>query len=183
MARMAGCSACRSPKSAVSACKGIPKAPQQADHRRYLQRALEKATESVSQGGFPAGSVLVRDGKIIAETTSLGNIQNDPTAHSDLAAIRHGCVALSAPAIPGTTLYSSLQPCLMCFGAAYWAGINAIFYACSKDKLSPEYYGGNYSPTKINGLMLNPIRMHHITELENDALSIVRQWELKNGLQ
>ena len=91
--------------------------------REYLQIAIAQAKESIKQGGFPAGAVVVKDGKIIARGISIGSILNDPTSHAETVSIREACRALKISNLEGATLYGNLEPCSMCFLVVNWAGI------------------------------------------------------------
>ncbi len=145
--------------------------------KEFLLKAIEKAKESVAQGGFPAGAVLVLNGEIISSGICLGGALNDPTSHGELVSIREACKKLQTTNISGAVLYSSMQPCLMCFGAAMWSGVSKIVFACSKDKVLAEYYGGHYHVVEINKELLRPIEILQIPELEDVSLEIVRNWE------
>jgi len=87
------------------------------DDKQYLKLAIEQAKKSVMEGGFPAGAIVVKDGKIISEGVSLGRKLNDPTEHAETSAIRKGCKNLGSY-LDGAILYASLQPCIMCFSVA-----------------------------------------------------------------
>lgn len=145
--------------------------------REFLTQAIEKAKESVAQGGFPAGAIVVKNGKIIGEGISIGNKLNDPTSHGEIAAIREACKNLGTSDLSGSTLYASMQPCLMCHGASMWSGISKIVFACSKEKVSDEYYGGHYQTSTINSELICPIELLHFSELEKESLTIVHEWE------
>lgn len=144
---------------------------------KFLKLAIEKAENSITKGGFPAGAVIVKDGKILGEGISIGNILNDPTSHGEMASIRDACKKLKTSDLSGSTLYSSMQPCLMCLGASMWSSISRIVFACPKEKVSAEYYGGNYQLSAINSKLAKPIELKHMPELENESLSIVSKWE------
>lgn len=146
-------------------------------HHNFLCMAIALAEKSVGMGGFPAGSVLVKDGKVISEAVSVGNLIHDPTSHSDLAAIRTASVREGRSDLSGSILYSSVQPCLMCLGASAWAGVSGIFYACAQDRLDAAYYGGHYKGHEINASFLRPINMVHCQDLEDKSLNVVRSWE------
>lgn len=143
----------------------------------FLKKAIEKAKESVAQGGFPAGAVVVKDGKIIGEGISIGNKLNDPTSHGEMVAIREACKNLQTSDLSGSILYASLQPCLMCLGGAMWSSISKIVFACAQNKVSPDYYGGHYDLAKINPDLIRPLELIHFSELEEESLAIVRKWE------
>lgn len=146
-----------------------------------MQRAIKLAEESVAKGGFPAGSVLTLNGQIIAEGISIGNILNDPTSHSELATIRSACTTHDTSHLENAVLYASMQPCVMCLGAAMWGGIREIFYACRQSEVSAEYYGGHYHGADINAQFLDPIKLTHMQDHEAASLSVVKSWEAKLG--
>jgi tRNA(Arg) A34 adenosine deaminase TadA len=149
----------------------------QNQDKEFLIKALEKAKESAEMGGFPAGAIIVKDGKIIGSGISTGNILKDSTSHGEMASIRDACKNLGSGDLSGAILYDSVQPCLMCFGATMWSGISIIVFACSKEKVSPEYYGGHYHIDDINNDLIRPIEMVQIPELEEESLSLVKEWE------
>lgn len=145
----------------------------------YLKRSLELAKESVKQGGFPAGALVVKDGKILAEGISIGNKLNDPTAHAETTAIRAACQELQTTSLEGATLYGSLQSCVMCLSVANWAGISRIVYACRKtpEMVSKGYYEGATDNERMNGENNRKIELVFIPDLESESLEIVREWE------
>jgi tRNA(Arg) A34 adenosine deaminase TadA len=103
-----------------------------ADHEPFLRRAIElsakAALEFRSGGAF--GAVIVRDGRIIAEGMNRVVASHDPTWHAEMEAIRLACAGVAQDfKLPGCILYSSAEPCPMCAAAAYWAGIERIYYA------------------------------------------------------
>ena len=98
----------------------------------FLRRAIALATQNVETGaGGPFGSVIVRDGRIVAEGVNTVTAANDPTAHAEVNAIRAASKALRTFSLAGCQLYSSCEPCPMCLAAAYWARIEAIYYGAS----------------------------------------------------
>lgn len=145
--------------------------------KQFLQHAIEKAKQSVEQGGFPAGAVVVKNGEVVGEGVSVGNKLCDPTAHGEMASIRSACHKLETVDLSDCVLYASMQPCLMCLGATMWSAIPKIVYACPKAKVSDEYYGGHYRPNNINSDLTKPIEIIHLDELENESLAIVLDWE------
>ncbi len=147
------------------------------DDKQFLQKAIMKAKESVVQGGFPAGAIVVRNGEIVGEGISVGNKLNDPTSHGEMASIREACKNLQTSDLSDSVLYASMQPCLMCLGASMWSAIPKIVFACPKEKVSTDYYGGHYQPSAINSELARPIELVHFAELEGESLTIVREWE------
>lgn len=148
---------------------------------QFLKLAIEQARKSVKQGGFPAGAVVVKDGIIIAKGVSLGFKLNDPTSHAETVATRKACKKLKTIDLTGAVLYASLQPCLMCFSVANWAGISRIVYACRKtdDMVKKGYYEGETDIYTVNGSNRRKIKLVHISDNEEESLRIVKDWEKK----
>ena len=147
----------------------------------FMQAAIDAARESVAKGGFPSGAVIVRDGKIVGRGLSIGNVLHDPTSHGEVAAIRHACTALQTTSLANCELYTALEPCLMCLGAAKWSGIEKIRYACSHTRVSPEYYAGHYKTDDINRQLVPPLDIAPMPEWEDAALDVVRDWKKSLG--
>lgn len=147
------------------------------DDKEFLLKAIEKAKESISKGGFPAGAVIVKEGRVVGEGIALGNKLNDPTSHPEMESIRSACKEYNTTNLTGCTLYASMEPCVMCLGASMWSSISRIVYALSKSKVSTEYYGGSYDQGEINTKFNHPIEIVHLSELEEDSLKVVREWE------
>ena len=99
----------------------------------FMQVALEEAQASGREGGFPVGSVIVRDGAIIGRGRNRFTQSGDPTTHAELEAIRDATVgvggARSADALEGATCYTTMMPCEMCTGALIRFGIAAVVVA------------------------------------------------------
>jgi guanine deaminase len=108
---------------------------------------------------------------------ALVTMLNDPTSHGEIAAIRAACKTLQTSSLPDTVLYTSMQPCLMCMAAAMWSSIPKIVFACAKDKVSADYYGGSYQIVEINKTLTRPMKLVHLSELEQESLTVVHRWE------
>ena len=98
-----------------------------------MQRAIELSIESINSGGGPFGSVIVKDNKIISEGMNRVTVNNDPTAHGEIVAIRLATKSLNNFNLKGCELYSSTEPCPMCLYAIYWARINKVYYANTRN--------------------------------------------------
>jgi guanine deaminase len=98
----------------------------------FLRRAIEIASDGINSGGGPFGAVIVKDGKIISEAYNRVVLNNDPTAHAELLAIREASSVLKNHDLTDCTLYTSCEPCPMCLGAIYWAGIKKVVYSCDR---------------------------------------------------
>ncbi len=82
--------------------------------------------------GGPFGCVVVKDGKIVGRGNNKVTSNNDPTAHAEIIAIRDACKNLNSFQLEGCEIYTSCEPCPMCFGAIYWARPDKVFYGCSQ---------------------------------------------------
>jgi guanine deaminase len=121
--------------------------------KTFLKRAIELAEESILNGGGPFGAVIIKDDKIISEASNRVVLNNDPTAHAEILAIRQASAILKSHELNECILYSSCEPCPMCLGAIYWSGIQKVVYAC--DRTDAEEAG--FSDRLIyNEIMLDP---------------------------
>lgn len=94
-----------------------------------MREAIDISIQSVKSGGGPFGAVIVKDGCVLAKCSNSVTLENDPTAHAEVNAIREACQLLGDFSLEGATLYSSCEPCPMCLSAAYWAKIDKIYFA------------------------------------------------------
>ncbi len=96
--------------------------------------AIRLAQEHMEAGhGGPFGAVIVQGGQIIAEGWNQVTTANDPTAHAEVVAIRNAASRLNRFSLEGCTLYTSCEPCPMCLAAAYWARVDRVVYAATRE--------------------------------------------------
>ncbi len=98
------------------------------DDLRFMRRALELAEEAERQGEVPVGAVVVLEGEIVGEGFNAPISEHDPTAHAEIRALRAAARRLGNYRLPGTTLYVTLEPCVMCAGAMIHARIQRLVY-------------------------------------------------------
>ena len=98
-----------------------------------MQAALHAAARAAQQGEVPVGAVLVHQNNVIATATNAKETQHDATCHAELLAIRQASAQRKAWRLLDTTLYVTLEPCLMCSGAIYQARITRLVFA-AEDK-------------------------------------------------
>ncbi|MFB6349349.1 tRNA adenosine(34) deaminase TadA [Moraxella sp. ZJ142] len=102
---------------------------------QMMAHALDLAKQGMACGEVPVGAVLVCDGQIIGEGYNQPISCHDATAHAEIVAIKDACRRLQNYRLPaGTTLYVSLEPCTMCFGAMIHARVGRVVYATSEPK-------------------------------------------------
>ena len=109
------------------------------EDRRFMKMACDLACENIDRGGGPFGAVIVKDGEVIAAAGNSVTLDNDPTAHAEVNAIRKACSLTRNFKLDGCVVYSSCEPCPMCLSALYWAGVSRIYYgntAADADRIS-----------------------------------------------
>ncbi|HET7889262.1 MAG TPA: nucleoside deaminase [Bradyrhizobium sp.] len=107
----------------------------QADEH-FLKRTFEVARRSMTHGNHPFGAILVgRDRKILIETENGYMPAHDGTAHAERLLATEACRRFKAEDLAGATIYSSAEPCAMCSGAIYWAGVGRLVYGLSEARL------------------------------------------------
>lgn len=100
----------------------------------FMREALKEAQKAFDAGEVPVGAVVVCEGQIIARAHNLTERLNDVTAHAEMQAITAAANHLGGKYLDQCTLYVSLEPCLMCAGAIFWAQTGRLVYAASDDK-------------------------------------------------
>ena len=144
--------------------------------RIFLTKAIEIASNAISEGGGPFGSVIVKDGIIISEAFNRVVLNNDPTAHAEILAIRQASSVLRSHDLDGCALYSSCEPCPMCLGAIYWSGIKKVVYSC--DRTDAENAG--FSDKLIyNEIKLEPSKrkISFIRLTDSGGEEVFRKWD------
>jgi tRNA(Arg) A34 adenosine deaminase TadA len=96
----------------------------------FMRRAIELSRQKMEENhGGPFGAVVVRQGRIIGEGWNMVTSANDPTAHAEVTAIRNACKTIGDFKLEGCEIYTSCEPCPMCLAAIYWARLEKIYYA------------------------------------------------------
>ncbi len=97
-----------------------------------MKQAAEEAKAGIRAGhGGPFGCVIVKDGEVIGSGHNEVILQQDPTCHGEMVAIRRACQHLGTFHLAGCELYTTAEPCPMCRGAILWAGISKVYYGCT----------------------------------------------------
>ena len=145
---------------------------------KFMTRAIELSIESVNIGGGPFGSIIVKDDKIIAEGSNKVTLINDPTAHGEIVAIRQACKSLSNFDLSGCELYSTCEPCPMCLSAIYWARIDKIYYANTRDDAQKIDFDDSliYSELQKN---LKKRKIPMVQIMRGEALKAFELWDEK----
>jgi tRNA(adenine34) deaminase len=102
--------------------------------RQFMQQALDQAKLAAMAGEVPVGAVLVRDGKIISRGFNQPISNSDPSAHAEMMALRAAAQVELNYRLPGTTLYVTLEPCIMCSGAIMHARVERVVFGAADPK-------------------------------------------------
>lgn len=145
----------------------------------FMKRAIELSINSVSSGGGPFGAVVVKDGKIIAEASNSVTNDNDPTAHAEINAIRKATKVLNSFNLEGCDIYSSCEPCPMCLGAIYWARIDKLYFANTRNDAKNIGFDDSFIYDELNV----PFASRKVVTkmiMRDEALKAFEMWEDKS---
>jgi guanine deaminase len=105
----------------------------QNEHEKYMRMAIAKAKEGIDEGQTPFGACIVKDGEVVSCAHNTVWKNTDITAHAEVCAIREACLHVGSVNLEGSTIYSTCEPCPMCFSACHWARIDRIVYGANID--------------------------------------------------
>lgn len=150
----------------------------QEKDKNFMLVAIELSLNSIKNNGGPFGAVIVKDGEIIAKASNSVTLDNDPTAHAEVNAIRAACSALKTFDLSGCIIYTSCEPCPMCLGAIYWARIDKIYYANSRANAQKIDFDDSFIYDEIH----KPIAERSIKTvqiMQDEAIKAFEAWEQK----
>ena len=102
----------------------------------FLRRSFEVARRALTRGNHPFGAILVdNNGEVLLEAENGYMPAHDGTAHAERRLATLACTSIDAAILRNATIYSSAEPCAMCAGAIYWAGIGRLVYGLSEHRL------------------------------------------------
>ena len=133
----------------------------ESHHEHFMKLALEACRRGVESGQTPFGACIVRGEQVIAQTHNHVWLDTDITAHAEVCCIRQACKTLNSIDLSGCVIYSTTEPCPMCFGAIHWA------------KLSQVIYGASITDAKAFGFHELDIPNQRMKELGGSAVQIL----------
>jgi tRNA(Arg) A34 adenosine deaminase TadA len=95
---------------------------------RFMQLAIETARTGIARGQSPFGACVVRDGDVLSCEHNVVLATTDITAHAEVHALRQACAAAGTIDLSGCTVYSTCEPCPMCFSACHWARVSRLVF-------------------------------------------------------
>lgn len=145
-------------------------------HPEHMKEAVALSRKAMKElEGGPFGCVIVKDGQIVGRGWNQVLTLNDPTAHAEVMAIRDACRNLNTPILTGCQVYTSCEPCPMCFGAIYWARPDVVYYANTKSDAAAIGFDDDFIYQEL--ALLHPQRsipMHAIDKTE--AYKVFQDW-------
>ena len=144
----------------------------------FMKRAIELSVESIKKGGGPFGCIIIKNGEIISEGSNKVTLTNDPTAHGEIVAIRNACKKINNFNLSGCELYSTCEPCPMCLSAIYWARIEKIYYANTREDAKKIDFDDSliYSEFQKN---IDKRKISMVQMMRNEALKAFELWDKK----
>ena len=122
----------------------------------YMKIAKDLANDNLkTNAGGPFGACIVKDGKIIGRGSNHVLVNNDPTAHAEIMAIRDACKNINSYDLSGCELYTSCYPCPMCLAAIIWSNIKKVYYGNTKEDAADIGFRDDFIYDFINKLSLN----------------------------
>lgn len=144
--------------------------------REFMGKAISLALSNVLalQGG-PFGAVVVKDGEIIGRGSNQVTASNDPTAHAEIVAIRDAAHHLKSFDLKGCEIYSSCEPCPMCLGAIYWARLDKLYYAATKDDAATAGFDDSFIYKEFS-LPKEERSIPSVQMMREDAVKVFDEW-------
>lgn len=142
-----------------------------------MQLAFDAARKEMNAGnGGPFGAVVVKDDEVIGQSGNRVYAENDPTAHGEIMAIRDACQTLGSRKLEGCTLYSTCEPCPMCFSAIYFSGIQKVYFAAyHSDAGRIAGFGMEALYTELT----KPIEARELTHIQlarTEGIELLEEW-------
>jgi tRNA(Arg) A34 adenosine deaminase TadA len=149
------------------------------ENEKFMKEAIRLSLETMRKGtGGPFGAVVVRDGEIIARGWNQVSSTNDPTAHAEVVAIREACKVLGTFQLEGCEIYTSCEPCPMCFGAIYWARPAKLYYAATRNDAADAGFDDDFIYREI-ALAPTERRITTCSICREEAIDAFKEWKTK----
>ncbi len=149
--------------------------------KELMQKAIDVAFEGIRKlEGGPFGAVVVKDGVVVSAAHNLVTSTNDPTAHAEVVAIRKACEKLGTYNLEGCQIYCSCEPCPMCMGAIYWARIDRVYYACTREDAARIGFDDEFIYEEL-GKPLKSRKVKSEQLMRDDALKTLTEWNSMNS--
>jgi len=146
---------------------------------KFMLEAISLSKENIKNAtGGPFGAVIVKGGEIISGGSNHVTTHNDPTAHAEIEAIRAACKKLNSFSLEGCEIYTSCEPCPMCLSAIYWARIDKIYFANSREDAAELDFDDEFLYREINKENHNR-KIPMVQMLREEAIKVFNDWKHK----
>ena len=146
------------------------------EQKKFMRAAIRLSIENIKNGNAgPFGTVIVKNGKILASGVNKVTQSNDPTAHAEIVAIRNACEKMGSFQLDGCEIYCSCEPCPMCLGAIYWARPDRIYFANTKNDAADINFDDNFIYNELD-LSTSQRKLPTIQLLRDEAQVAFIQW-------
>ena len=146
------------------------------EQKKFMRAAIRLPIENIKNGNAgPFGTVIVKNGEIIASGVNKVTQSNDPTAHAEIVAIRNACEKMGSFQLDGCEIYCSCEPCPMCLGAIYWARPDRIYFANTKNDAADINFDDNFIYNELD-LSTSQRKLPTIQLLRDEAQVAFIQW-------
>jgi len=161
----------------------IKKRPHLTRPETYMREAIRIARRGVDKGQSPFGAIIIskKTGKIIAKAYNTVVKDNDPTAHAEINAIRRAAKRLKTFDLKGHVIYSTCEPCPMCFSAIHWANLDELYYGATiNDAKECGFREITLSNRRLKRLGGKNVRVKiHSNLLRDECLEMMKSWTKK----
>ena len=146
------------------------------NQKKFMREAIRLSIENVQSGnGGPFGTVIVKNGNIIASGVNKVTQSSDPTAHAEIVAIRSACETLGTFQLVGCEIYCSCEPCPMCLGAIYWARPDRIYFANTREDAADINFDDNFIYNELD-VSISQRKLPTTQLLRDEAQMAFKQW-------
>jgi len=145
----------------------------------YISEAIAIANKNIDKNGGPFGAIIVFKNTIIARGSNTVTLDNDPTAHAEINAIRKASDLLKSIDLSGCVLYSSCEPCPMCLSAIYWAKIDKVYYSTTREDAQNAGFDDNFLYNEFTK-PLDQRKIPFINIVNNNAIQVFEKWISKS---
>ncbi|MDD5340665.1 MAG: nucleoside deaminase [Candidatus ainarchaeum sp.] len=149
--------------------------------RRFMEMAIAKALEGVKKKNSPFGSCIAKDGRVVAVAHNTVLTKKDATNHAEMNAIRLACKKLKSHELRGCTVYSTTEPCPMCFSAIHWAKAGAIVFGTrTSDVKKIGFHELTISDVTLKREGRSPVRVQG-GFMKKECMELLRAWKKGRG--
>ena len=148
-------------------------------NEEFMRMAIRMSVENIEHGGGPFAALIVKNGEIVSTGINSVAEENDPTAHAEINAIRSATQKLQRFKLTDCVLFTTCEPCPMCLGAVYWAGIPTIYYGNSREDAGKYGFDDSHIYQQID-MALDKRQVRFTRILGKEAIEAFNYWDQKS---